>query len=327
MKNLLFILFVSVTSAFASPDGVDDLYRRIKDDFESRPEFFNSSINNFRDGVISPFIHEMFRDDARNNAIPLTPIQLSKLPDAYFLEKKPFYLAMAGRERLLKAGKIKNHPILAVVDFSRHGRNRRMFIMDIQKGEVLINTYTSHAYATDSDRDGYADTFSNVSGSEKTSVGFMSSDVTYYGNYGYSMRMRGLDPKLNSNVLARAVVVHGYGGMDAQQASWGNVSASQGCLMFSTNESGRFWGLEDKSMLQLVIEALKPGSLIFSYTEEDDLKLSDWIKPTDAPKEEKEDNEDLEEKSQGTVIEYQATHQEEVSDHLPGSGIRPVKMN
>lgn len=270
---------------------------------------------------MSPFIQQMFKEDAINNARPLTQNQIKKLPEAYFLERKPFFLAMAGRERLIKAGKIKNHPILAVVDFSRNAKNRRLFVMDIERGEVLINTYTSHAYASDKNADGFPETFSNISGSEKTSVGFMSSDVTYYGNYGYSLRLRGHDPKLNSNVLSRAVVVHGFGGMDVQQASSGYVSTSQGCLMLSTNESGRFWGMEDKSMLQIVIEILKPGSLIFNYTDEDDLKLSDWIKESDAP---------VEKEEEGKAVEYeQIKAQEEIADHLPGSihGILPVKMD
>lgn len=301
MKILLFILFVTITHGFAAVDTVEDLYQRLKDDFESKPHFFNSSINDFRPE-------------------PLTLNQIAKLPDAEFLDKKPFFLAMAGRERLIKAGKIKNHRILAVVDFSRHSNNRRIFIMDILNGEVLVNTYTSHAYYTDSDQDGYADSFSNVSGSEKTSVGFMSSDVSYYGNYGYSLRLKGHDPKLNSNVLARAVVVHGFGGMDVTQASWGKISTSQGCLMFSTNESGRFWGMEDKSMLQIVIGLLKPGSLIFNYTEQDDLKLSEWIKSSDVPSGDHD-------KMKRTAVEYiQPTEQEE-SDHLGGPDILPADMN
>jgi hypothetical protein len=313
MKILLLILLTSITRAFAGNEAVESLYQSLKTDFESKHYFFNHSINDFRDGVISPFLQEMFKADAINNARPLTQKQITKLPDAYFLERKPFFLAMAGRERLIKAGKIKNHPILAVVDFSRHSKQRRMFIMDVERGEVLVNTYTSHAYATDSDGDGYAEAYSNVSGSEKTSVGFMSSDVTYYGSYGYSLRLRGHDPKLNSNVLSRAVVVHGFGGMDVYQASWGSISTSQGCLMLSTNESGRFWGMEDKSMLQIVIGILKPGSLIFNYTDQADLKLSEWIKSTDAPVEE---------------AEYeQLTTQEEMADHLPGAGILPANVD
>lgn len=273
----------AVTPVFAR-DALDELYDKLQRDFDSKPHFFNKSINDFRDGIESPFIKPYFKEYAANNARPLTPTQISKLPEGYFLEKEPFFLAMAGRERLLKAGKIKNHPILAVVDFSRHARNRRLFIMDIHKGEVLINTYTSHAAKTDSDRDGYADTFSNQAGSNLSSLGFMSSDVTYSGNYGYSLRMRGHDPLLNSNVFSRAVVVHGFGGLGPHDASWGSMSTSEGCLMISTNESGRFWGMEDKSMLDLVIKTLKPGSLIFTYDYENpELFKSTWIKKSDIP--------------------------------------------
>lgn len=286
LKFLLLTFLCSVSSAYAV-DALDDLYEKLQRDFDSKPHFFNSSINDFRDGVMSPFIAALYgKDEPINNAKPIHPSQLAKLPDGRFLDKAPFYLAMKGRERLLKAGKIKNHPILAVADFSRHSKARRLFIMDIAKGEVLMNTYTSHAYKSDADKDGYAETFSNVSGSNLSSLGFMSSDVTYYGNYGYSLRLKGHDPVLNSNVFSRAMVFHGFGGMSPQEAAWGGVATSEGCYMISTSDSGRFWGMEDKPLLELVIKILKPGSLVFTYIDEsDELFKSTWIKKTDIPAE------------------------------------------
>lgn len=280
---LTFIFSMTPVNVRASVD-LDELYEKLSRDFDSKPYFFNEAINDYRDGVESPFIRRLFGEYSTNNARPLSAQQITKLPDGQFLDKAPFYLAMAGRLRLLKAGKIKDHPILAVADFSRHARERRLFIMDIHKGEVLINTYTSHAGKTDSDRDGYADTFSNTPGTNMSSLGFMSSDVTYNGIYGYSLRLRGHDPLLNSNVFSRAVVVHGFGGLGPHEASWGNMATSEGCLMVSTNESGRFWGMEDQSMLELVIRTLRPGSLIFTYTDQNpELFKSSWIKRTDIP--------------------------------------------
>lgn len=300
MKIILLLVLSSLTQAFASVDGVKDIYQKIKDDFESNRTFYNSSINELRE-------------------TPLKQTQIAKLPETYFLDKKPFFLAMAGRDRLIKAGKIKNHSILAVTDFSRHSRHRRVFIMDVVKGKVLINTYTSHASNTDSNGDGYADSFSNVNGSEKSSLGFMGSDVSYYGIFGYSMRMRGLDPKLNSNVLARAVVVHGFGGMDVEQASWGQVATSLGCLMFSNNEPARYWGLEDKTMIEVVVDTLKRGSLIFNYVDTSEIFQSEWIKLADVPEEEK---------AETKAVEYQQeSNKGVIVSHHPYGDILPAEVN
>ena len=53
--------------------------------------------------------------------------------------------------------------------------------------------------------------------------------------------------------------------------------------MFSTNESGRFWGMEDKSMNEIVINKLKKGALVFVYTDQELIYKSTWIKKTDLP--------------------------------------------
>jgi hypothetical protein len=286
LKHLLSALILFSTQAFAQT-AVDELWERLNADFESKAYFFNAAINNERNEVMSSFIPRIFGDAADNNARPLTPWQLDKLPDASFLNKIPFKLVMAGRERLLKMGKITNNPIVAVVDFSLHSQLRRLFIFDVQKGEVLINFWVSHATASDKDDDGFAETFSNLAGSKMSSLGFMTTDVTYVGRWGYSMRMKGLDPKLNSKVFPRAVVIHGLGGLGAHDAAWDNIATSEGCLMISTNESGRFWGMEDKSMLELVIKTLTGGALIFTYSEEKDeqgkelILQSSWINESD----------------------------------------------
>jgi hypothetical protein len=290
-SKLLFLsMFLCASQAYAG-DATEDLWHKLKHDFDSKPFFFNDAINDQRTGVMSPYIKTLFGDDASNNAIPLTPKQIQNIPDARFVELKTFTLAMAGRERLLKAGKIKNSPIVAISDFSKNSRLRRFYIMDIEKGEVLINTWVSHAYASDKNRDGYPETFSNIPGSEMSSIGFMVTDATYSGTYGFSQRLKGLDPLLNSNVLARAVVIHGFGGLGPIQASYNgaNASTSQGCLMFSLNESGAFWGMEDRSILELVIKTLKTGALVFTYTDEVDalekplIFKSQWIKAMDIP--------------------------------------------
>ena len=284
--SLILIILFPLNLVFADTE-MRDLWERLKEDFDSKPFFFNENINNERNGVESPFIQSLFGETSQNNAHPLTQRQLLKLPEAEFLDFNVFKLAIQGRQRLLEAGKIKDATLLAVADFSKSSRHRRFYILDLKKEEVLINFWTSHALKSDVDGDGIPETFSNQNGSSQSSLGFMLTDQTYSGMWGYSLRLKGLDRKLNSQVLSRAVVIHGYGGLGAHDASWGNLTGSEGCLMFSLNESGRFWGLEDRSMRDIVIDTLKKGSLVFIYSDVKDesgqelIFQSDWLKKSD----------------------------------------------
>lgn len=287
--SILAIFLLSLSQLVLA--DIDELYLRLKQDFESKPHFLNENINDQRNSVMSPFIREIYDQDY-NNARPLSANQIRNLPGGMMLDKKVFTLAMKGRERLLKAGKIKDFPLLVVADFSKNSRLRRFYVLNVHTGEVLINTWVSHASKSDADYDGYPETFGNVSESNLSSIGFTVTDsAPYNGRWGYSLRMRGLDPKLNSNVYSRAVVIHGWNTMGAHEASWGRSATSMGCLMISQFESGRFWGLEDRPLSEIVINKVKGGALVFTYSDVDEDKLimqSEWIRPTDIPKEETE---------------------------------------
>ena len=319
--TLLVLIFVLSAGPAFAVGPVEGMWLKLKQDFNSKTYFFNSDINENRTGVKSLFIDELFGEYAFNNAQPLSSAQLATLPEGRFVGLIPFTLAMAGRDRLIKAGKIKSNSLLAIADFSKNSRQRRFYILDVESGTVLINTWVSHATNSDEDEDGVPELFSNVSGSEKSSAGFMTTGVTYTGTYGFSRRLIGLDPALNSNTLARAVVMHGFGGLGAHQASLGNVATSQGCLMFSKNESGLFWGMEDKSMVELVINTMKTGSLIFTYTdlgktEEQPLIFkSTWIKKTDLPAAEKDTGREV-------PVEETYDPEEEVVSHSEKPRIR-----
>ena len=54
-----------------------------------------------------------------------------------------------------------------------------------------------------------ASQFSNTEESHQSSLGFYVTDDTYFGKHGLSLRLKGLDKGLNTNALARAIVVHG----------------------------------------------------------------------------------------------------------------------
>ncbi|MGZ3770917.1 MAG: murein L,D-transpeptidase catalytic domain family protein [Bdellovibrio sp.] len=143
--------------------------------------------------------------------------------------------------------KLKNPSFLSVIDFGQSSAKSRFYIINMTTGSVW-NIHVAHGKGSDSNHDGYAEKFSNVSGSNASSLGFYLTAETYEGNNGYSLRLDGLS-STNSNVRARAVVIHGANYVQ-------DVNVIQ----------GRTWGCPAVSMANRtkVINLLKGGSLIYA---------------------------------------------------------------
>lgn len=143
--------------------------------------------------------------------------------------------------------KFKNQSVVSIIDFSQKSTQKRWYFVDLKTGRVW-NVHVSHGKGSDSDHDGYAEKFSNTSGSNASSLGFYKTADTYQGSNGYSLRLDGLS-STNSNARARAVVVHG--------AAYVQDSAVI---------QGRSWGCPAVSMEQRdkVINLIKGGSLIYA---------------------------------------------------------------
>jgi hypothetical protein len=147
----------------------------------------------------------------------------------------------------LNKDKIPNTRYVTVVDFSRHSGKKRFFIVDTRTGDVDAHA-VAHGTGSDPGNTGYAKRFSNVNGSNASSLGFYLTAETYVGKHGRSLRLDGLSTT-NSNVRSRAVVIHG--------ASYVGESRSQ---------QGRSWGCFalDEDSKDGVIDRLKGGSLIYA---------------------------------------------------------------
>jgi hypothetical protein len=74
-KLLFLTIFLCASQAFAG-ETTEDLWQKLKTDFDSKPYFFNDAINEQRTGVMSPFINTLFGEYATNNAIPLSPKEI-----------------------------------------------------------------------------------------------------------------------------------------------------------------------------------------------------------------------------------------------------------
>ncbi|QDK36785.1 murein L,D-transpeptidase catalytic domain family protein [Bdellovibrio sp. NC01] len=149
------------------------------------------------------------------------------------------------------ASKIKNKDYMSVIDFRQYSGKKRFFIINMKTGEVWA-IRVAHGKGSDPDHDGYANSFSNVSGSNSSSLGYYLTAETYDGSHGYSLKLDG-QSSTNSNARSRAIVVHG-----ADYVSESNVI------------QGRSWGCPAVAMENRtkVINMIKGGSLIYASATE-----------------------------------------------------------
>lgn len=145
---------------------------------------------------------------------------------------------------------LKNKDVITIVDFSKHSRKPRFYIVNMRTFGVtgdVEDYHISHGVGSDRKHTGYASVFSNVRNSEMSSLGFYVTGETYTGKHGYSRRLDGLS-KTNSMVRARAIVLHGASYVYDAEVRQGR---SQGCIAFSMKNRTR------------VIDTLVEGTLIY----------------------------------------------------------------
>lgn len=101
---------------------------------------------------------------------------------------------------------IRNKRFVSILDFSQHSSKKRWYLFDL-KNRTVERYLTSHGKYSDRNGDGYADSFSNVPGTAKSSLGVYVTAMTYRGKNGLSLRIKGKEAT-NSNAYRRAIVVH-----------------------------------------------------------------------------------------------------------------------
>ncbi|QNL50708.1 murein L,D-transpeptidase catalytic domain family protein [Olivibacter sp. SDN3] len=166
------------------------------------------------------------------------------------LDSSVFKQAYIGYLNLREQGKTTSS-ILTIADLSLHSREPRLWIIDVEKDSILLNTYVSHGRGS-----GLAEakSFSNRSNSNQSSLGFYLTGETYQGKHGRSLRLDGLDRGFNSNARSRAIVMHGawYVGPNILKGQ-DRMGVSQGCPAVSEV-------LKDK-----IIDLIKDRSVLYIY--------------------------------------------------------------
>jgi hypothetical protein len=140
---------------------------------------------------------------------------------------------------------------LAVIDYSRSSLQPRLWVFDLASHKLLYRELVAHGRGSGGDIPTH---FSNADGSHASSLGLFVTRDTYTGHNGYSLRMDGLEPGINDDAMARAIVMHG--------APY--VNADSGRQM---GRLGRSWGCPAlrNAVAKPIIDVMKDGQFVFSY--------------------------------------------------------------
>jgi len=146
------------------------------------------------------------------------------------LSEKAFYYAWVGFQKMNL-----HNPIMAIADFTQSSRNKRLYVIDLIKRKVLLNTYVAHGRNSGQE---FAEHFSNNNSSYQSSLGFYKTLGTYQGKHGLSLRLEGVEKGINDRALERAIVMHGADYVsEAFIKNTGRLGRSQGCPAVSIADS------------------------------------------------------------------------------------------
>jgi hypothetical protein len=160
-------------------------------------------------------------------------------------------LALSAVNCAVRLGDISAPPTLTVIDYSRPSVDRRLWVFDLKRGNLLFHELVAHGRNTG---ENLATHFSDEMNSRQSSIGLFTTADTYVGGNGYSLRLDGLETGFNAQARARAIVMHGAPYVDPK------LAASQGRL-------GRSWGCPAlrQAVARRVIDTISGGGVIFSY--------------------------------------------------------------
>lgn len=140
---------------------------------------------------------------------------------------------------------------LAVIDFSQPSTARRLWIFDLNRKTLVLRDLVAHGKESG---ENFATSFSNTEGSNQSSLGLFSTQESYVGSHGYSLRMDGLEPGINDQARERAIVIHPA---DYVNPLWnktqGRIGRSLGCPAVRPQVARK------------VVDKLKNGQFMFAW--------------------------------------------------------------
>lgn len=167
------------------------------------------------------------------------------------LDQHVFEMAIKGFEKLRNEGRTGSDSVLAIVDFTKPSREKRLFVIDLKAKKLAYHTYVSHGRNSGLD---FATKFSNKPSSHMSSLGFYVTRKTYQGANGYSLQLDGCEKGVNDKALSRAIVMHAAAYASEQIAKGrGYIGRSFGCPAVPA------------PLHRPIIDKLKDGNVLFMY--------------------------------------------------------------
>ena len=93
----------------------------------------------------------------------------------------------AKNKQLQYSSRIKDRKYVTIIDFSKPITDERLYVVDIKKGSIILKCRVAHGIGSGSN---YAVKFSDVEESKMSSLGAFISTNTYYGKFGYSLKLK-----------------------------------------------------------------------------------------------------------------------------------------
>ena len=147
--------------------------------------------------------------------------------DSTGLNLAVFQKAITGFYNIRSLGMMHTRSILSIADFDQESCKKRFYIIDLDKKELILNTWVAHGENSGGD---LPDHFSNRRNSNESSLGFFLTAEVYYGKHGRSLKLDGMDPGFNNNARERAIVLHGAEYVCQETIDQlGRLGRSQGC--------------------------------------------------------------------------------------------------
>lgn len=167
------------------------------------------------------------------------------------LDRNAFLYAWRGYKNLAAAGRLFKKQVLSICDYSQSSRRKRLYIIDVERRQLLLQTYVAHGRNSGGE---YARAFSNRPESHKSSLGFFVTTSTYLGGHGLALNLEGQEKGINDRADDRKIVIHGSRYVSASYLRHNPfIGRSLGCPAVPARESGK------------IIQLIKNGSCFFIY--------------------------------------------------------------